>query len=209
VPELTDEEFHRIYGPIRALTPLEVAAFFAGATFRWWIAGGQSLELEEEPRRPHDDLEVGIIRDELPQVRSFLSDYHLWDTHAGALHFVSPDYELPTDHEQLWLRRDAFSPWLMDLMLTPVEGETWFYKRDRRISRPLEQVVHAGPGGIPYQRPEVTLLYKARRLAPKDELDFAATLPRLAGADREWLRAAIALSEPADHPWLKRLQTTD
>lgn len=203
--ELTDEEFHRIYGPTEALTPARVADLFAGAPFRWWIAGGQSVELDPEPRRAHDDLEVGVVRDEVSLVRDWLADYHLWDTHAGALYFMSPDYELPADHEQLWLRRDAFSPWLMDVMLTPVEGDTWFYKRDRRINRPLGQVLHAGPGGVPYQRPEVTLLYKVRRLAEKDELDFAAMLPRLAQSDRDWLRDAIELSEPPGHPWLARL----
>jgi hypothetical protein len=90
-------------------------------------------------------------------------------------------------------------------MLTPVEGETWFFKRDRRVTRPLAEVVRGGPGGIPFQRPEVTLLYKARQRRAKDEADFAAVAPRLPDADRAWLRAAIALTEPEGHPWLEGL----
>ena len=73
-------------------------------------------------------------RRDLDALRSWLSDFHLWDTHEGCLRHLTPDAVVPDDHEQLWLRRDGFSPWLMDLMLTPVEGDVWLYKRDHRVS---------------------------------------------------------------------------
>ena len=202
---MTDEEFHRIYGPGAARSLPQVSAMFAGAPFRWWICGGWSLELSDTPRRQHDDVEVGIVRKELPTIRDWLSDYHLWDVHAGALVYLKPGLEIADDHEQLWLRRDAYSPWLMDLMLTPVEGDTWFYKRDQRLARPFAEAVQLGADGIPRQRPEIGLLFKARRRAPRDEEDFAAVVPTLSEADRRWLRAAIELTEPADNPWLQRL----
>jgi hypothetical protein len=211
-PELPFDEFQRIYGRVEALSPAQAAELFTGAPFRWWVAGGWSVELNPEPRRIHEDLEVAIPRSDLPGVREWLRDYHLWDTHAGTLTFLGPGVELPPatgtsaiDHEQLWVRRDAYSPWLMDLMLAPVEDGTWYYKRDRRISRPLAEVVRMS-AGVPYQRPEVTLLYKARRRATKDEADFAAVVPRLSPADRAWLHAAIALTEPAGHPWIEQLK---
>jgi hypothetical protein len=203
--ELSHEEFTRIYGPVAPLSLPEVAELFYGAPFRWWICGGWSLELDELPHREHEDVEVGICRADLPAVRSWLTGYHLWDIHAGTLTFLWTKLELPEDHEQLWVRRDAFSPWLMDLMLTPVDGQTWFYKRDRRLSRPFAEAVVAGNDGIPRQRPEIGLLFKARRRAPRDEEDFAAVVPRLSHADRAWLRSAIELTEPPDNPWLGRL----
>jgi aminoglycoside-2''-adenylyltransferase len=204
-PDLGFEAFQRIYGPISALTPVEAGVLFAGAPFRWWVAGGWSVELDAEPRRFHEDLEVAVPRDDVPAVRDWLHDYHLWDTHEAALRYLPPDVSLPVDHGQLWLRRDGYSPWLLDLMLTPVTGETWFYKRDERISRSLDQVIRVGADGIPYQRPEITLLFKARRRWEKDELDFAAIVPNIDPSDRAWLRDAIALTEPARHPWLVRL----
>lgn len=203
--ELDQEQFERIYGPVAPLALTEVAALFDGAPFRWWICGGWSLELDPAPRRHHEDVEVGICRNELPPVHDWLADYHLWDIHAGALTFMKPGHQLPDDHEQLWLRRDASSPWLIDLMLTPVEGETWFYKRDRRLSRPYDEAITIGSDGIPRQRPEIGLLFKARRRFPRDEEDFAAVVPALSAADRQWLRDAIALTEPADNPWLEKL----
>ncbi len=204
-PDIGFEEFQRIYGPIRALTPVGAGTLFDGAPFRWWVAGGWSVELGAEPRRFHEDLEVAVPRDDVPALRDWLRDYHLWDTHEAALRYLPPDVSVPVDHGQLWLRRDGYSPWLLDLMLTPVTGETWFYKRDERVSRPLDHVIRVGADGIPYQRPEITLLFKARRRWEKDEVDFAAVVPQLDASDRAWLRDAIALTEPAKHPWLARL----
>jgi hypothetical protein len=204
-PELDFVEFQRIYGPIRAFSPAEAGVLFEGAPFRWWVAGGWSVELGAEPRRFHEDLEVAIPRRDVATLRVWLREYHLWDTHDGALRYLAPDVKVPLDHEQLWMRRDAFSPWLLDLMVTPVAGETWFYKRDQRVSRLLESVIRVAADGIPYQRPEITLLFKARRRWENDELDFAAIVPGLEPADRTWLRESIALTEPADHPWLEQL----
>jgi len=204
--ELDSDEFQRIYGPIRPLSPAQAAQLFDGAPFVWWVAGGWSTELGPRPRRDHEDLEVAFARRDLAALRSWLSEYHLWDTHLGALRFLGSDGRLPRSHEQLWLRRDGASPWLMDLMLTPVRGSTWMYKRDRRITRPLDLVIRKGPDGVPYQRPEISLLYKARRRVERDERDFEAVLPLLTDVDREWLAEAIALSEGSQNPWLERLR---
>jgi hypothetical protein len=205
-PEGLDfEAFQRIYGPIRALSPAQAGELFRGAPFRWWVAGGWSVELGPEPRRFHEDLEVAFPRDALPALRVWLRDYHLWDTHEGALRFLAPDSVVPDDHEQLWVRRDGASPWLLDLMLTPVTGDRWHYKRDLRVSRPMDEVVRLGQDAVPYQRPEITLLFKARRRWDKDEADFEAVAPLLPAGDRGWLRNAIGVTEPADHPWLPRL----
>jgi len=204
-PEIGFQEFQRIYGPIRALTPTEAAALFDGAPFRWWVAGGWSVELGDIPRRFHEDLEVAVSRADLVALRDWLRDYHLWDTPQGGIHHLAPGVDLPADHEQIWVRRDAYSPWVLDLMLTPVEGDTWLYKRDARVSRHLDEVVRFGSDGVPFQRPEITLLFKARRRWEKDEADFAAIIPGLAPADRAWLRDAITMTEPPRHPWLRKL----
>lgn len=203
--EIEFEAFQRIYGAIRPLSPVAAMSLFEGAPFRWWVAGGWSTELDAEPRRFHEDIEIAVPRRDLAALRVWLSEYHLWDTSPSGIHFLGPDVSLPDDRDQLWLRRDAYSPWLADLMLTPVDGDTWFYKRDERLWRPLDDVVRIGRDGVPYQRPEVTLLFKARRRWDKDESDLASVAPGLATADREWLREAIALTEPAGHPWLDRL----
>jgi hypothetical protein len=205
INELSFDEFQRIYGRSEALKPHEAVEFFAAAPFRWWIAAGWSLDLEAPQRRVHEDLEVAVPREDLGAVREWFHEFHLWDVHAGTLRHLSVGAGLADDHEQLWVRRDAFSPWLMDLMLTPVRHGMWFYKRDERVSRPLTEAVLETAGGIPYQAPAVSLLFKARRRAAKDEADFAAVAPALPPAERTWLREAVALTEPPGHPWVARL----
>jgi hypothetical protein len=206
--ELGFEEFQQIFGRISPLSPVEAGSLFQGAPFRWWVAGGWSTELDAEPRRFHEDIEIAVPRNDLRDLRDWLGAYHLWDTGGpppGAIHYLAPEGDLPDDRDQLWVRRDAYSPWIADLMLTPVTGDTWFYKRDARVSRPLDEVVRIGAGGVPFQRPEITLLFKSRRRSAKDEADFTAVVPRLESSDRAWLRDAIALTEPPNHPWLELL----
>ena len=61
--------------------------------------------------------------------------------------------------------------------------------------------------GIPYLQPEVVLLFKAKAVRPKDELDFAAVLPHLESSRRLWLRDALTLVHPG-HAWLESLGTS-
>ena len=184
--------------------PTALARVFDGAPFDWWVVGGWSLEADSRaPRRVHDDTDVAVPLDAADAVREWLSDYHLWQTYPG-LRPVLPGEPLPTNLHQLWVRRDAFSPWLMDLALTPVEDGEWFFRPDRRVHRPFSDTVRTGPDGVPYQVPEVGLLFKARHARAKDEGDMLDVLPRLDEPARQWLRASLDLVAPG-HPWLDRL----
>jgi hypothetical protein len=75
--ELSFEEFQRIYGRYEALSPAKAAQFFAGAPFRWWVAGGWSTELGAQQRRFHEDIEIGVAREDLAAVREWLADFHV------------------------------------------------------------------------------------------------------------------------------------
>ena len=63
----------------------------------------------------------------------------------------------------------------------------------------------ATPTGLPYLRPEVVLLYKAKQPRAADERDAAAAIPLLSRHERTWLAEAIARDTPT-HPWLSRLR---
>ena len=58
--------------------------------------------------------------------------------------------------------------------------------------------------GIRYERPEVSLLYKAKHDRPKDRADFDVTLPLLDTDAVEWLKQALQQAHPG-HAWLDRL----
>jgi hypothetical protein len=89
-------------------------------------------------------------------------------------------------------------------MREPWEGETWVFRRDPRIRLPRDRVIAHTSDGIPYARPEIALLYKAKSTRPKDDADFASVLPLLGDEQRAWLAASIALVHP-EHHWLQSL----
>jgi hypothetical protein len=53
-------------------------------------------------------------------------------------------------------------------------------------------------------RPELILYYKAQETRPRDEADFDALLPLLAGSQAGWLQEALRQTR-AGHHWLSRL----
>ncbi|WP_285664660.1 nucleotidyltransferase domain-containing protein [Actinorhabdospora filicis] len=195
--------FQSIYGPWAAPDPAGAAALLAGAPFRWWVAGGWALDAFTGVSRFHEDIDVVVLRRDLPAIREFFAGRHLWTAHAGAIRPLLPEWELEEEREQLWLRDDAYSPWLLDVLLTPDDGERLLFKRDHAIGLPLER---AGweRDGVRYLAPELALLYKARMMREKDEHDFAAAEPGLTTAARSWLRESIERHLPG-HGWLQRL----
>jgi hypothetical protein len=59
-------------------------------------------------------------------------------------------------------------------------------------------------GGIPYLRPELVLLFKAKHARPKDQRDFDETIPHMTPAQRQTLGELLARARPGHH-WLASL----
>lgn len=199
--DLTDAEFAALYGAWQPLSFAETAALLD--PLPWWVVGGWALELANGVPRPHHDLDVSVPRSALGALASTLSSYHLWAAQTGSLTPLARFDELPADHEQLWLRRDAQSPWLLDLLLQPIIAEDWVYKKDARVRVPLSRAV-VSTGGVPHLAPEIALLHKAHLCRPQDDADLAATLPVLDAAARKWLRDTVRLALPTS-PWVDKL----
>jgi hypothetical protein len=206
INDLPEDEFQALYGPWRSLVPGEVATLLEGCPFRWWIAGGWAIEAGGGAPRHHEDTDLAVLRDDLASVRAWLSTFHLWETHDGTLRPLRPGDDMTPEREQLWMRRGAYGPWLLDIVLSPSTGDEWVYKRDERIRLPLDEVGFVGTDQIRYMRPEVILLFKAKNVRPKDEADFASALERLDEAGRAFLIRALRLTLPA-HPWLEALES--
>lgn len=201
-----------IYGPWARRTPKDVAALFDGYPGSWWVAGGWALEAFTGVRREHEDTDAGILRPELGLLRKHLAGrLHVWAAGAGALRPLllddsldaAPDDVLRPAEGQVWTRPDALSPWEYDILLSPGTTEEWVYRRDESIRMPMAEAVWERDG-IPYLQPEIQLLYKAKGLRTKDQLDFDNTLPHLDDCRRDWLREALQKTLP-DHPWAERL----
>lgn len=169
----------------RPLTPPDAAAIMDGYPGPWWISGGWAVEAFTGTPRPHGDLDVECLRDDLALLRRHLAArYELGSAHSGSLTPLPPDDRpdaqaddvLPPGTNQIWARPDAASPWECDLMLSRSSAETWVYKRDPSITMPMQQALWER-AGVRYLCPELQLLHKAKAVRPKDQADSTPSSP--------------------------------
>lgn len=202
---IDDAGFFRWYGAWAQPSPREISQIMAGLSIPWWIAGGWAIDAFSGQVREHEDTDVAIFREHLPAVIEHLgTDYCLWSNLSGTLRPLLAPGDLLEGCRQIWVRRDAESSWLFDLLLTPHESDTWISVRDERIQRPLAESLFEGDEGIRYLRPELVLHLKARLDRPKDRSDLSAALPLLDESARAWLQSALEIANPG-HQWLERL----
>lgn len=199
------DEAVRLYGPWRVRTPKDVAVLLHDYPGRWWVAGGWAVEAFTDVVRHHGDVDPSIPRADVPLLFEHLAGtLDVWSADSGALRPLrGADDEVSPTCENLWLRAGGAAPWEYDVILMDTTASTWTFKRDARISRPLDEILWSRDG-IDYLRPEVQLLHKAYGLRPQDQADFDACLPQLDDAARSWLADAMTLAHPG-HPWLSRL----
>lgn len=150
----------------------ESLASFGGP---WWIAGGHAVDLfVGEQTRAHADVDVAVLR------RDGETLVDIFGARRVGRH---------------QLRADGF-----DLLLNDADGDTWIFRRDGRVTRPLGELgfTHAD---VPVLAPEIVLLFKAKDPRPKDEADRAILTPRLGPGARAWLDEALRTVYPG-HRWL-------
>ena len=194
--------------------PLSVEAvteLLRGVDARWWIAGGWALDLHlGRQTRSHHDLDVLVLREDLPGLRERLRG---WDLHAadppgaGVLR-PWPEHELlPAALHDIWCRPTPTSPWMLQLMVDDTDGADWVYRRDSRIRRPVAELYGpASTPGRPVLAPEVQLLGKSRTPRPQDVADFRLVAGALDERQTTWLREALTTVAP-EHAWLAALQS--
>ena len=200
---LSPEEFARIYGPQEPLKPAQARELLEGLDIQWWVAGGWSIEAFTGVPRSHEDIDLSILRRDLPKLREHLGRrFHLWAAAEGLVH-LSPGRPMPDQAEQGWFHEHALAPWLGEFLLNPDRDGEWQSKRDPAFSAPVE-VVTWTRDGVRYLNPELVLAHKAKGTRAKDDRDLDAALPLLTGDQRRHLADFLARLHP-DHPWRERL----
>jgi hypothetical protein len=203
-----DDYWIALYGRFEPLGVAGAVDFFAGFDRPWWLVGGWALEAFTGARREHEDIDVSLLTRDVPALREFVGDrWHLWTIADGALRPLTDRWpELPAPDCQIWVRRDAASPWVMDIPVTPdVEGR-WQNKRMPDHVAPLGEVTWVTDDGVRVLNPEIVLLFKARLDRTKDRRDLDRALPLLSTRQRTWLCDQVRAQWP-DHAWLEQLGT--
>ncbi|MFC4147736.1 nucleotidyltransferase domain-containing protein [Micromonospora mangrovi] len=183
--------------------PEVVADRLAGVDVPWCVAGGWALDLfRGATTRSHGDLEIAVPADRFAEVAARFPECEF--RVAGGGRTVPLSAEALRAHHQTWAwERDA-DVWRFDVFREPHDGDTWICRRDARLRLPYAELIRRDPQGVPYLRPEVVLLFKAKALRDKDRVDFDAVLPLLSTPQRRWLDDALALVHPA-HEWRRQL----
>lgn len=205
-PDLSPDElaFQRVYGPLEPLTPQEAADLLSGSGLVWWVVGGLAIEAFSGVPRDHEDIDLSILRRDLPLLRSHLAPrFHLWAAGPGLLH-LADDVEMPEESDQVWFREHALAPWCGEFLLNGDVDGRWQSKRDLSFTTPIEQVTWVRDG-IRYLNPEHVLAHKARAQRAKDDDDLDAAWPLLDDVQRSYLLGFLDRHHP-EHPWLARLE---
>ncbi|NMB24798.1 MAG: amino acid transporter, partial [Firmicutes bacterium] len=172
----------------------------------WWIAGGWAIVLHLGRHiRDHGDIDVLLQRSDQVAIQAYLAGWDLYVADPpGRLRPWLPGEHIHRPIQDIWCRPEPESRWHIQIMLIDVEDGDWVFKRDPRIRRQLSEIGLENSEGIPYLRPEIQLLYKAKSPRPKDEIDFTAVLPMLTDGERSWLRSALSLAY-GEHRWVAKL----
>lgn len=198
---LPPEQFTRWYGGWSPLDPSTIGEFMDGFDRPWWVIGGWSVEAFTGVSRDHEDMDISLLSSDVRAFRDFLGDrWTPWNVDEGWFRPFDHRFAEVRPDSQIWVRRDARSPWILDVPLTPATDGRWTNKRDLAHTEDLDEVTWVAPDGLRYARPEVTLMFKAAQVREKDIRDAEVVLPLLDAPAREWLRRALARIAP-EHPW--------
>lgn len=177
--------------------PMELAHAVAGVDVPWAIAAGWAIDLFlGRERREHEDLEITVPADRFREITAGLPGL--------AFHLVGPATAVPVDeagdlrethHQTCGLDRKANRS-RVDLFREPSDGDTWICRRDECIRLSYGEVIEHTPDGIPYLRPELVVLFKAKGARSKDEGDLAAVLPRLDASRKQQLATWLEVVHP-------------
>jgi hypothetical protein len=188
--------------------PKQIGELFAGVDVPWYVAAGWAIDLFLGGNwRAHEDIEVAVPNARFDELADVLAPFEvcLITAQREGTPLAAARDRLPDTH-QTWIREPSTGRWRLDLFREPSDGDTWICRREPAIRLPYEQVIEWTEDGIPYGRPEIVLLFKAKHShESKNQADFAAALPRLDAARREWLRDALARVHPG-HAWLAELE---
>jgi hypothetical protein len=189
-----------------AVRPADLPGILAGLTAPWWVAGGWALDLFlGRETRTHEDVDIALLRHDQRVLRRCLGSWDL--RYATPHHTLEPwdgSYLEPPIHG-IWARRSAraTAPWTCEFLLNEEDDGHWVYRRDERITRPIQEIGGVRDG-VPFLRPEIVLLYKSTEDSPKNAADFDAASPSLEPEARQWLAEALATCD-ANHRWRAKL----
>ena len=184
----------------------------------WYLCGGWAADAWlGRQTRDHGDVDVAAFHADQRAIYEYLSGWALvahdpnvadditdpWNGRRldlpAHIHVLTPGSPLATSATA------HHAEFEFEFLLNERRGADWELDR-AGVAIALDRCARRPTWGLPTAPPEVVLFYKSvgGEPRPRDEQDFLALLPILSGAQRSWLRDAVATVQPG-HPWLARL----
>lgn len=192
------------------LSPDEVKTLLGSIQKPYWLSGGWAIDLFlGQQTRPHDDIDISIIREDQSHFQSALVN---WDLRAsdppgsGKLRPWLQGEKLNPPIHNLWCRQKSSGPWNLEIMLCIFENNEWVYRRNPKIRGPISKFGWTTSDGTLVIAPEIQLLYKSRSPRDKDQKDFENCLGKFNHEQMQWLTDALTIDSGENHPWISILK---
>ena len=188
----------------------DAAGLMSGLSVPWWIAGGWAIDLFlGRQTRSHGDTDILIRRGDQLEVQAYLSGKGLllYKTQQPGLKPWLPGEFQSRPFDDIWCRWTTDTPWVLQLMLLDTDGDQWVFKRDPSIRGPLAELGQRTAANVPYLRPHIQLLYKAKPdTLAKDQSDFDLAVPQMSRDAQAWLLRRLERRFADGHPWIPMLR---
>jgi Aminoglycoside-2''-adenylyltransferase len=193
---------------------LEVAEAMARLRAPFWFSGGWAIDLFlGRVTREHHDVDVLVLRRDHLLLHDALKDFSLkkiiphpdgMPPNRGTIVEWPKGERLELPVHQVNAYRAGESEPAFQVMLGESSDGDWIFRRNPDVRMPLRRIGFYPLWGLPYLAPEIVLLFKAKHLEERDQIDFMNALPMLNPNARRWLRDALERTHPG-HAWLNSL----
>jgi hypothetical protein len=193
---------------------LEVAQALGNLRAPFYFAGGWAIDLHlGRVTREHHDIDALVMRRDHLLLHKALKQFSLkkiiphpdgMPPNRGTILEWPPGERLELPVHQVNAYRAGESEPAFQVMLAESRGSDWIFRRNPNVRMPISKMGFHPLWGLPYLSPEIVLLFKAKHLEARDQVDFDHAIPALSADARRWLRDAIEKTHPG-HEWLKVL----
>src|SRR5947209_5306656 len=120
----------------------------------WFVAGGWAVDLFlGRVTRKHEDLEIGIARQDQAHLHAHLPGWRLYKIVRGELLLWRQEEWLERPVHQIVAQQEQANPSEFEFLLNDLSGGEWLFRRDPRIRRPVDEIYLRTEQGIPISAP--------------------------------------------------------
>ena len=177
--------------------------------YPWFIAGGWAIDLFlEKETRLHDNIEIGIYREQQMKLFRYLGKYKKYyiDNRSRIGKYEKKEWKkeyLRLPISEIFVEYDGLE---IEILLNEKDDFDWIYGKNNKIKHERSNVIRYTDDRIPYLCPEIVLLYKTMEMRNKDKDDILNALKKMNYSEKNWLIDSI--KDKADKEEIRSLART-